>query len=165
MREYYFESFFILTIKLNRAVCVTKGILANATIWTEIILANRINCELHDDFITIFHVDWLVSLAFEWVEEKEKENLWISCNMNRTVNKNNGLSEIESWKLLNASTLERKSDDRTHILLSETKLTCCLSWKYLNLFFGSLKNQTLLASNEIVDSVISTNRSKWLLKI
>ena len=69
--EYYFESFFILTIKLNRAVCVSERILAHTTVGTEIALGNRINYQPHDDFISIFHVSWLVSLTFQSIIERE----------------------------------------------------------------------------------------------
>lgn len=55
---------FILTIKLYRAVCVSERVFTNAAITAEINLAHRINCELHNNFISIFNVYRLKSFAW-----------------------------------------------------------------------------------------------------
>lgn len=57
------RQFLILTIKFNRAVCVSEGIFTDATIGTEIILTHRQNRKLHDNFISVLQIYWLEAFA------------------------------------------------------------------------------------------------------
>lgn len=68
--EQKFEQIFTLTIKLNRAVCVSERVFTDASVAAEVILAHRDDRELHDDFISVVHVDGLKALAWknEWIK-------------------------------------------------------------------------------------------------
>lgn len=57
------KSFFVLTIKLNRAVSVAERVLTDTSVAAEVALGHGNNCELHDDLISIVQICWLVPLA------------------------------------------------------------------------------------------------------